>query len=352
MRSATIRLACQAMPKLRTVVAVAGVAAGVWLVLRPRRISLADKVVVITGGSRGLGLVMARQLARQGARLALIARSRSELDEARRQVEALGGKVLTIACNVGVRDDIVAAMDLIRDHYGHVDVLINNAGVIQVGPLEHMRIEDFKESLDVHFWGPLYAIWTVLPHMRERGEGRIVNISSVGGKVAMPHLLPYCAGKHALAGLSEGLGHELRKDGIWVTTVYPGLMRTGSPRNIDVKGQRDKEYTWFALGDSLPLLTIDAERAARRILDACRRGQPRLTITPQARVLGALDELAPGAFARLSGVINRLLPQPAGPEGDAAEPGHEHETSITRSFLTVLGRKAAARNNEGEIEAA
>src|SRR5690606_3093299 len=153
-------------------------------------------------------------------------------------------------------------------------------------------------------------------------------------------------------GLSEGLGHELRKDGILVTTVYPGLMRTGSPPNVDVKGQRDKEYAWFAIGDSLPLLAIDAERAARRILDACRRGQPRLIITPQARVLAILNEVAPGAFARVSGVVNRLLPEPAGPEGDVAEPGREHESSVTRSFLTVLGRRAGARNNEGETEAA
>src|SRR5690606_15250149 len=93
------------MPKFRSVLAAAGVATGVWLILRPRPLSFEDKVVVITGGSRGLGLVMARQLAEHGARLALIARSRAELDEARRQVEALGGEALTIACNVGVRDD-------------------------------------------------------------------------------------------------------------------------------------------------------------------------------------------------------------------------------------------------------
>jgi NAD(P)-dependent dehydrogenase (short-subunit alcohol dehydrogenase family) len=338
------------MPKLRTLAAAAGLATSAWLVARPRRIPLANEVVVITGGSRGLGLVMARQLARQGARLALIARSQEELDEARRQVENLGGEVLTVACNVANREELAAAIDGIVDHYGHIDVLINNAGVIQVGPLDHMTIDDFEESLDVHFWGPLYAIWEVAPHMRERGKGRIVNISSLGGKVSVPHLLPYCVGKHALAGLSEGLGHELRKDGIFVTTVYPSLMRTGSPPNAGIKGQRDKEYTWFAVGDSLPLLAIDAERAARRILDALRRGQPRL-IAPQTRMLMVLDSLAPGAFARVSGAVNRLLPKPAGPEGDAAERGRAHETPLTRSFLTVLGRKAGARNNEG-IEAA
>lgn len=338
------------MPKLRTALAVLGVATGVYLVARPRRISLQGKVVVIAGGSRGLGLVMARQLAQQGARLALLARSRDELDEARRQVEASGGEVLTLTCDVRDRDEVVKAVEQVLEHYHRIDVLINNAGVMQVGPLEHMAIEDFEESLDVHFWGPLYAIWAVLPHMRGRGEGRIVNISSIGGKLAVPHLLPYCAGKHALAGMSEGMGHELRKDGIFVTTVYPGLMRTGSPRNVDVRGQRDKEYAWFAVGDSLPFLAIDAERAARRILDACRRGQMRLTITPQARLLAVANVVTPGVFARVSGVINQLLPKPAGPEGDVGEPGREHETAVTRSFLTALGRKAAMRNNEGKTE--
>ncbi len=338
--------------KLRNTLIAAGVATGVYLIARAPRLSFADKVVVITGGSRGLGLVLARQLASKGARLALLARSQEELDAARLQVEARGGEVLTIRANVADRGELVGAIDLILEHYGQIDVLINNAGVIQVGPLEHMRAEDFEESLAVHFWAPLHAIAAVLPHMRERGEGRIVNISSIGGKIAMPHLLPYCAGKHALAGLSEGLGHELRGRGIYVTTVYPGLMRTGSPRHVAVKGQRDKEYTWFAVGDSLPLLAIDAERAAKQILAATRRAQPRLTITPQARALSLLSELAPGAFARGVGLFGRLLPDAIGPEGDRSEPGRAHETAVTRSFLTTLGRRAAERNNEGASEAA
>lgn len=340
------------MPKLRTALAVAGVATGIYLVARPRRISMRDQVVVIAGGSRGLGLVMARQLAREGAKLVLLARSPDELDEARRQVETQGGTAMTITCDVRDRDEVVAAVDRVVAEHGRIDVLINNAGVIQVGPLEHMTIEDFEESLDVHFWGPLYAIWAVLPHMRGRGKGRIVNICSVGGKVAIPHLLPYCAGKHALAGMSEGMGHELRKDGIFVTTVYPGLMRTGSIVNVDVKGQREKEYAWFAIGDSLPFVAVDAERAANKIIDACRRGQLRLTISLPARALTVLNVVTPGAFARVTGLVNRLLPKPAGPEGDVGEPGREHESSVTRSFLTALGRKAAARNNEGEIRAA
>jgi short-subunit dehydrogenase len=336
------------MPKLRSLLAATGVAAGLYFLLRPEPYAFAGKLVVISGGSRGLGLVLARQLSDEGATLVLLARSRPELDQAREQLlrRSPDAQVLTIACDVRKRDELVAALRLISDENGPIDVLINNAGTMVLGPLEHMRVEDFEDSLAVHFWAPLHAMLTVLPGMRERGEGRIINIASIGGRVAVPHLLPYCAGKHALAGLSEGLGHSLRRYGVRVTTVYPGLMRTGSPPRVSVRGQRDKEYTWFALSDSLPFLTIDAERAARKILAAGRKGQARLTITPQARLLALADELAPATFARLSAMVSRLMPDPVGPEGDASEPGFEHETAVTRSFLTLLGRQAGARNNE------
>ena len=103
--------------------------------------------------------------------------------------------------------------------------MINNAGVIQVGPVEHMDLDDFGNSLDVHLWGPLYLSLAVLPHMKRRGAGRIVNISSIGGRVAVPHLLPYSVGKFALVGLSDALRVEMRRHGIYVTTVCPSSAR-------------------------------------------------------------------------------------------------------------------------------
>jgi NAD(P)-dependent dehydrogenase (short-subunit alcohol dehydrogenase family) len=342
------------MSRTRIALGALGLAlGGLWLAVRPRRISFEERVVVITGGSRGLGLVMARQLIDEGAHLVLLARSKPELEYARRQLERRrarrrgSNELLTIACDVGEYDDVAAAFEQIFEYFGRVDVLINNAGVIQVGPAEHMRFEDFDDSLAVHFWGPLYAVRQVLPHMRRRGEGRIVNIASIGGKVVVPHLLPYCVGKHALVGLSEGLRQEFRKDGVLVTTVCPGLMRTGSPPHAQVKGQRDKEYAWFAIGDSLPVLAIDAERAARKILRACRHGRAQLTITPQARMLSLANELTPGLYSLINETVNRLLPAAVGRDGDSNEPAHQHESAATRSFLTVLGRQAAARNNEG-----
>lgn len=330
------------------ILAGAGIAAAAARAVRRRPpIQFRDRVAVITGGSRGLGLLMARELAAEGARLAILARDASELDFARRELTALGGqRVLALPCDVGDRGEVQWAVDAAAERFGRLDVVINNAGVIQVGPLEHMTLEDFEEAMRVHFWGPLYAIQAALPHLRKRGGGRIVNIASFGGRVAVPHLVPYCASKFALVGLSDGLRAELAKEGIYVTTVCPGLMRTGSHVNAMFKGQREKELTWFALGDSIPLTSMAGRRAARRIVDACRHGQPALVLTPQAKAGVALANLAPNMTARLQELADRLLPGPSGSDGQEAKPGWQSSSRWAPSFLTRLSDEAAVENNE------
>ena len=260
---------------------VLGVLSGALLggmLLSGRRFSFYRRTVLITGGSRGLGLVMARQLAAAGARLALVARDERELERARRELIGAGAEVLALPCDVRVQADVNAAVQEAVKHFGGIDVLINNAGVIQVGPFQQMTIKDFEDALAVHLFGPLFFTLAVLPDMRRRGTGRLVNISSVGGKIAVPHLLPYTVSKFALVGLSDGLRAELRRENILVTTVCPGLMRTGSHGNGGFKGKRRLEYAWFTIADSLPVLSVSAENAARQILNACRKGQARLVI--------------------------------------------------------------------------
>ena len=332
---------------------VMGLAAGAAAVFAAARavqrrgaIDFSGRTVVVTGGSRGLGLVLARQLASEGARLCLLARDETELDRAREQLEDLGADVLTLRCDVRRRADVRAAVDRILEHWPAVDVLINNAGVIQVGPLEHMTTEDFENSLATHFWGPLHMMQELVPSMRRRGFGRIVNISSIGGRVAMPHLAPYSAGKFALAGLSDAVRAELDQYGIRVTTVAPGLMRTGSPVNADVKGRHESEYAWFTIADSLPGLSVSAERAARQILDACRSGDPELTISAPARIAIVVNAVAPNLVARLSMLANRLLPGPNGSAGDRYRKGRESVSRWAPSAATILTDRAAAANNQ------
>ena len=185
------------------------------------RFSYPGRVAIITGGSRGLGLLMARQLRKEGARVALLARNREELVRAK---ELLGdsSSVLTIACDVAERTLVRQAIEIVVHHFGRIDMLINNAGVIQVGPLEHMAYGDYHQAMNVHFWGALHCTEAVLPYMRQRRCGRIVNIASIGGLIAVPHLAPYAASKFALVGYSDAVRAEVAKDGIRVTTVCPG----------------------------------------------------------------------------------------------------------------------------------
>src|SRR3954451_8123971 len=230
----------------KSLLAVAAGAGAAWLAGLLARSSLAisfeDRVVVITGGSRGLGLVMARMLVDQGAHVVLLARDTGELARAREDLDARGrGSATTFRCDVRRRAEVRATVSAVIEQFRRVDVLINNAGIIQVGPLENMVEEDFENAMATHFWGPLHLMLELLPSMRHRGFGRIVNISSIGGKVAVPHLGPYSASKFALVGLSDAVRAELDRYGVSVTTVAPGLMRTGSPMNAQFKGRHDEE---------------------------------------------------------------------------------------------------------------
>lgn len=312
-----------------------------------RAIDFGGKSVVIVGGSRGLGLIMARELALEGARVTLVARSLDELDRARMDLEDRGATVFIVACDIRNRQEVEAAIPQIATKRGGINVLINDAGIIQVGPLDNMSVEDFEDAMATHFWGPLHTTLAALPYLRQSSAGRIVNISSIGGKIAVPHLLPYCASKFALTGLSEGLRAELAKDGIRVTTVCPGLMRTGSSYNAWFKGDHRHEFSWFHIAASLPGLAIDATRAARQIIAACRHGDAELIITPQARFAVAMNALCPGTMATMTSIADRLLPAPVHDDGaNERRPGWQSVTAIAPSLITRLGDRAAEQNNE------
>lgn len=310
-----------------------------------REFDFRDKTVLITGGSRGLGLVLARELAREGARLSICARDPEELERARVDLSSRGAEVLAFPCDVTDRAQVNEWVRVSSERLGGVDVLVNNAGVIQVGPMEVMTLADYEEAMKIHFWGPLYTTLAVLPSMRRKRGGRIVNVSSIGGKIAVPHLVPYSASKFALVGLSEGLRAELQKDGIVVTTVCPGLMRTGSPRNATFKGQHRAEYAWFSISDSLPGTTIGAERAARQIIAASKRGDAEVILSAQAVAAIKFHQLFPELSADILALVNRLLPA-AGGIGQRRAKGKESESKLSPSWLTTLGDEAAKRNNE------
>jgi len=332
---------------------VAGTAAGIGAVLLGREVwkraravpSFAGQVVVITGGSRGLGFALAQEFAARGAKLAICGRDQEVLQEAESRLRSMRADVLASLCNIADHAQATRFIREATERFGRIDVLVNNAGTIAVGPIESQTLADFEAAMGTMFWGIVYTTLAALPPMLERRAGRIVNITSIGGKVAIPHLTPYSCAKFAAVGFSEALRAELAKDNIKVTTVVPGLMRTGSHANAVFKGNHRKEYSWFALGATLPVSAMEPHRAARRIVDAAARGKAEIILTPQAKLLAGAHGIAPGTVADILGIANRFMPG-TGSRDPHRFTGKESESAVTRSFLTALGRLAGRELNQ------
>ena len=216
--------------------------------------------------------------------------------------------------------------------------------------MEHVDAEGVRAAVDVMALAPVRLAFAALPVMRRQGHGRIVNITSIGGKISVPHLLPYSTAKFAAVGFSEGLRAELDGGPVTVTTGVPGLMRTGSHVQALFGGQQEKEFTWFSLGASLPFVSMDAERAARQIVNAVRGRRAELILTPLGQVVARTAGIFPGVTAKALNLTARLaLPAPASPgDGDAVAGRELRPAFVPKLFdrLTALGRNAAKRFNE------
>jgi len=321
----------------------AGAAAAVLIgkKLRGRPADLKGRVVLITGGSRGLGLAMAREFAAAGCRILLCARDVTELSAVRGDPK-LSGNVSTFQCDVTEPGQVEKMIEDAIAKFGRIDILVNNAGEIQVGPVQSMTVEDFETAMNVMFWGVVHSTLAVLPHMLARKDGRIVNITSIGGKVAVPHLLPYTCAKFAAVAFSEGLRSELVGEGVKVTTIAPGLMRTGSFRNARFKGDAGKEAVWFSLGATLPGISMDAVRAARQVVVAARRGQAEKILSMPAKLLALSHGVFPGITTDALGYFSRwFLPKST---DSRSVHGRNVDALDSRPMkaLTPLGRRAQA----------
>lgn len=310
---------------------------------RPRCYS--GKNIVITGGSRGLGLELARHWGSEGANVAICSRDADGVERAVACLRRQGINAIGQRCDIRNEADCQAFIEFVRAELGSIDVLVNNAGIIQVGPMDCMTPEDFEDSLATHFWGPLSLIRLALPEMRRRRNGQIVNVSSIGGRISVPHLVPYCVGKFALVSLSEGLAAEFAKEGVSVITVTPGLMRTGSARNAQFKGQNRAEYTWFSISDSLPAMTIASTTAARRIVNACRYDVRCPSISLSSYLASASHGLMASSMTTLLEYFDRLLPR-AGDRSTESHAGRDSTSTWSPSILTALNEVASVRNLE------
>lgn len=325
--------------------AIAGAAITKRLLRQATAIDLNHKVVLITGASTGLGLQLARECAARGAKLVICARTEERLRQAEQDLTDRGAEVLAVVADVSKKDDVAALVQAAHIRFGGVDVLICNAGVIQVGQFESMRAEQFESAMNGMFFGTLYPIQELLPSLANRPGGRIAIVSSIGGKVSVPHMLPYDAAKFALAALGEGLRTELGQNGIPVTTIYPGLIRNGSYLNAEFAGHNDGQeasYRLFSVLSSLPLLTADGEKAAQVYVNAIRRGDAEAIYPPHYNLLSRFHGIAPVLTTEVFGFACGLMPKTGQVQGVARGSDVEDrmEQGSTWRTLTALGRNA------------
>jgi short-subunit dehydrogenase len=321
-------------------------AATLWASRRPP-VSLRGQVVLITGGSRGLGLALARKFGHLGCRLAICARTEDQLTSAANGLRAHGFEVLAIPCDVSKRDQVDAMVSHIRQHFGTIDILVSNAGEMLVAPLENTTYADMERAMDVMFWGVVNPTLAVLPEMRARGAGRIAAVTSIGGKVSVPHLIAYSCAKSAAVAFCEGLRAEMASSGISVTTIVPGLMRTGSPVNASFKGKYSKEAAWFSIAATTPVLSMDADRAAAQIVDAIRSGVAEKVLSTPANLLTLVQGLVPGLVPNVMSLFASLLPSPT-PDKSTSIRGLEiiRRQGRVLKFLTAASRDAGRHLNQ------
>lgn len=326
----------------------AGVLAAAWAFRRRQR-AFEGKLAVITGGSRGLGLVLARALGKRGAIVVILARDESELERAAATVARTRTEIYYRMCDVTDRADVASTIADIEHEHGPIDLLVNNAGILHVGPATAMTVADLRAAMETNFWGAVNTVDAVLPSMLARHRGHIVNVASIGGIVPVPWMLPYSASKSALMGWSNGLHHDLAREGVDVTTVAPWVMRTGGPINSTYKGSRRRLlYTLFALADITPGLSVDPAAAAAAILRGVAARRAVVFVGVPARLLAIVNALAPGLVANAFALTTKLLPR-----------SFTHASTEGRALAQELGpiaRRIAehsrSRNNQPPLDEA
>lgn len=242
------------------------------------RLILKDKVAIITGASSGIGRATALELATRGVRVALAARRVQLLEETAGEIQNLGGKASIFPTDVTDQAQVERLVRDVLNDWGQIDILVSNAGQYIRSPIENMTIEDLQTSMAVNYYSNLYAILAVLPHMRQRGSGYIVVVTSMDGKKGVPSDAPYTSAKFAMTGFLEVLRQELYGTGVQVSNILPGRVDTQFIKNL--------QFTWI----SKP---IQPESVARAVVRAIEKNHPEVIIPARARLLHYANVFSP-----------------------------------------------------------
>ncbi len=263
------------------------------------KVPFEDHVAVITGASSGIGEALALRLADQQARLALAARRVEKLQAVAAECEQRGGRALVIPTDISDEAQCRRLIDRTVEAYERIDMLVNNAGfTVRAALGELPDLKPFRQVMDVNLMGAVYCTYYALPHLRQT-RGRIVGVSSIGGKAPVPLSTSYAASKHGMGGFFDSLRIELANDGVSVTVVYPDFVVTEFAANIVMAdGERAGEEAARAFYSDK---TMTAETCARIILDAAARRKREVTTSARGRLVGLVKVIAPGLLDRLLG---------------------------------------------------
>jgi short-subunit dehydrogenase len=281
--------------------------------------SVSDKVILITGGSSGIGKSAALELGKAGGTILLVSRSKDKLDEVRRQIELVGGEAYVHPCDLTDTDDLDRMAAEVLEQHGRVDILVNNAGksIRRSVSNAYDRFHDYQRTMQLNYFGPVKLILDLLPGMRERGSGHIVNVSTIGLQTNTPRFSAYLASKAALDAFSRSIAPEIIDDGVHVTTVYMPLVRT--PMIAPTK-----------IYDRFP--TLSPEEAAHLIAEAIRKRPKRIATT-----LGNIGQLSyavvPGAQDIVVNRAYKLFPESDGkPKDGEPKKSPDRESAEQRAF--------------------
>jgi len=248
-----------------------------------------NKVAIITGASSGIGRTTALALAKQGARVALVSRRGDALLELAWEINHQGSDAIVVRTDVTVKEQVEQMVREVIDHWGRVDILISNAGAYIRGPIVDLDPAEIQRSLDVNFFGGVYCVNAVLPHMLARKSGYLIFVTSMAGKIGLMNDAPYVSAKFALTGFCEVLRQELHGSGVSVTNVLPGRVDTPLISHL--------RFAWITA-------KISPEKVARAILAGIRKRKPIVILPPQAGILYYLNVFAPSLSDRLARVFH------------------------------------------------
>lgn len=316
-----------------------GMAIGLYMASRVKTYNFYGKTAYITGGSRGLGLSLAWNLLERGADVVLVARDLKELEVAEKTLrrDYPDAEIYLSVCDITDKNDLRKSFYEAAADLDGIDILINNAGSTIVGPFAAMDREDFEAQMNVHFYAAIESTRIAREHFIARGGGHIINICALGGKTGLPHMSAYDASKFALAGFSQGVQAELARDGIQVTTVFPFLVRTGSPIQTVFKGDHEKEFKIYAALESLPFVSMSADEAAKKILDALALGQTEVVLSSLGQIRIVLGALLPELTGVATELAARVLPYDLSKERrtGAEIAGHRRRTKEEKMYNQI-----------------